>query len=306
MIIKLDALRFDRGLLREMLPDVETALFFAKTYKLGAAALSELLRELFNTPLVDALTRGDHSTELQVYLGDVIADMPAGSTLMPSDLTYKTAPPEGELLAKLWEQAEVGVAESIQQVSEKLTEVLVRMPGKQASMTMSTLAKLNRQRQSIGIHEAGFTRPYQAPNLVILDVSGSMTSRTIEAIVEDVVALSYKADAHLAIVSNDTFLWEPGGYSVEQVLAHAQYGGTYYHSLLPLFDGREWGTVVTIADYDSFGSTLDDFRTASSKVHEVLDISLVNRQTFLSECVGVLAEKVRPLMIAATYRPLQA
>ena len=80
------------------------------------------------------------------------------------------------------------------------------------------------------------------------DPCPSTRSRTI---VEDVVALSWEADAHLAIVSNTCTHWFPGEYSVSAVLNAAEYGGTHYEELAPLFENYDWGVVITIADYDS-------------------------------------------------------
>ena len=64
--------------------------------------------------------------------------------------------------------------------------------------------------------------------------------------------------------------------------------------------------MVTIADYDSAMSSYDAIKkTATGKVGTVLDISLVNRPTFLAECVGQLADEVRPLLVANTRRVLR-
>ena len=134
--------------------------------------------------------------------------------------------------------------------------------------------------------------------LVILDVSGSMSEGTIRTIVDDVVALSWKANAHLAIVSNDTFLWEPGSYDSDAVLAKAQYGGTHYETLAPLFDNRSWGTVVTIADYDSAYDARRVIAQTNGHVGTVLDISLVEQPTFLGECISTIAQNVKPLLVS--------
>ena len=67
--------------------------------------------------------------------------------------------------------------------------------------------------------------------------------------------------------------------------------------LAPILD-QDWDTVITIADYDSAMSSLEYLRdNCKGRIREVLDISLVNRPTFLAECVGLLANKVTPILI---------
>ena len=84
---------------------------------------------------------------------------------------------------------------------------------------------------------------------------------------------------------------------MKDVLAKAEYGGTHYEQLKPLFD-QSWGTVITIADYDSSPSAMKTLANCKGHIGQVLDISLVSRTTFLAECVGQLADEVRPLMLA--------
>ena len=115
--------------------------------------------------------------------------------------------------------------------------------------------------------------------------------------------MSYLANAHLAIVSNTCTYWPAGAYGSDDVLAKAEFGGTYYETLAPLFD-RDWGTVVTVADYDSSYGAKDALARCTGHIDEVLDISLVNQPTFLAECVGQLADEVRPLLVANTSRVL--
>ena len=164
-------------------------------------------------------------------------------------------------------------------------------------MLFASMAKINRLRPTVGVYGAHIRHAPVPEVLVVLDVSGSMTEETIEAIIGDVVAMSYNANASLAVVSNSAFLWAPGGYSVKAVLAKAEYGGTHYEQLKPLFD-QSWGTVITIADYDSSPSAMKTLANCKGHIGQVLDISLVSRTTFLAECVGQLADEVRPLMLA--------
>src|SRR3712207_5143730 len=59
--------------LENLLPDVQTALFFAKAFELDFRRLSDLVFTLFKTPLMEALSEGSHSTELQDYIVDVVS-----------------------------------------------------------------------------------------------------------------------------------------------------------------------------------------------------------------------------------------
>lgn len=281
--------------LKAWLPDMKTALFFAKTYNLDYQKLSALLYKLFNSSVLDALMAGDHSLDLQDYLVDTVPEdvWPEEAPIFDEN----AEPPQGEILPELWELAEVTVAKSIQEVADKLAGTLALLPSKEGSMVFQTMAKLNRLRPTVGDYRATIQHQ-RVPNVaVVLDVSGSMTENTIRSIIEDVVALSWKANAHLLIVSNHTYHWEPGSYSVDDVLAKAEYGGTYYETLAPMFN-QDWGTVITIADYDSSRDAQRYLAKCSGRIGKVLDISLVNKPTFLSECLGQLADEVQPLLVA--------
>lgn len=281
------------GALRKLLPDIETTLFFGKVYKLDARKLGELLRILWNTPLVEALTNGGHSTELQDYLVGVVPDE------VYAEITWDVEDaPDTELLGQLWEQAMVVVAKAISEVADKLVTTLHLLPSKEGSMVFQSMMVMNRNRPTIGAHKAAIKHAPVPDVAVVLDVSGSMSQQTIETIIADVVGLSWKANAHLLIVSNNTFHWEPGTYDVASVLSKAQYGGTHYETLAPMFN-RDWGTVISIADYDSSNDAARYIRqNCKGRIGTLLDISLVNRPTHLGECLGQLAADVRPLLIA--------
>ena len=279
--------------LKEWLPTIEVALWFAKVYAFDAVKVGELLSRLFHTDIVTALTEGEHSVDLQDYLVDIVPDdIKAQVRAQQVD-----KPLPGEVLPELWEMAQLEIAAAIQAVADKLVNTLHMMPSKQGAMAFSHMAKLNRQRPSIGTYQANIQHTPVPDALVILDVSGSMSEHTISTIINDVVAMSWKANASLAIVSDTTTLWAPGDYSVSDVLDRAEYGGTRYETLAPLFY-RDWGTVVTIADYDSAYTAKSVIGNCTGHIGTVLDISLVNRSTFLAECVGQLADKVQPLMVA--------
>ena len=282
--------------LKHWLPDVETALFFAKAYDLDYQQLSRLLVVACNSSVMVALSQGNHSLDLQDYIVDTVPQH-----LAPLDLDQcfveSAPPPKGEILPELWKQLEVVIATSIKEVTDKLHSVLATLPSKEGKMMFSTLAQMNHRRNLIGDYKAQIHHAPVLPVLVILDVSGSMTSETVRAIVDDCVDLAWTADAHFATVSNQAHHWEPGTYSAAKILDVAAFGGTHYEQLAPLLD-QDWGTVITIADYDSSYSAKQVVAKCKGRIGKVLDISLVGRPTFLAECVGELADEVQPILIA--------
>lgn len=286
--------------LREILPDIETALFFAKALNLNHEKLAELLMLLFNSTVLSALLSGAHSTELQDYIVDTVPEHVYQQGKRPD---FEPDIPQPEILPHLWESITIDVAKSVRDVADKLANVINSLPSKEGQMAFKHLAQLNKHRPTFGRFGAIIEHPPTPDALVILDVSGSMTEHTIRQIVDDVVALSWKANASLAIVSNDTFLWEPGSFDSNDVLHAAQFGGTYYETLAPLFN-KDWGVVVTIADYDSSRGAADVLARCSGRIGKVLDLSLVNRPTFLSHCVGQLADSIEPLLVASGHRPV--
>ena len=284
--------------LRELLLDVPTALFFANAYKLPRKDVVELLSRLFDLPVLSALQEGGHSEELQDYLVSIFPEEMTVNVFPGKAEAPKAAAPNKELLLPLWEAAQVELAASIQEVADRLGKVLASLPGREGHMAFKTMAKMNR-RGTVGSFDA-FVQHQAAPkpNLVILDVSGSMTEATVATIVEDVVRLAWGADAWLAIVSDSCFVWEPGSATVQSILASAEYRGTRYEELLPLFLEREWGVVTTIADYDSSGRVKSVFdQKARGSIETLLDLSLVERPTFMAEVLGILAKEVKPLMV---------
>lgn len=296
-------LKFSKATLMSLLPDVETALFFGKVYDLDYQQLSELLHLVLKSDLANVLFAGDHSLDLQDYLigyedewGDwvpgIVPPAKAGDIELSPDV------PKGEILPEVWKSLEVDVAQSIKDVAAKLGDVVGLMPGKQGEMVFKSMMTMNAKRPTIGDYRARIQHGRQKQNLVILDDSGSVNSATVQAIVDDCVALSYMANAHFACVSNSTRHWEPGTYDSASILREAQYGGTHYETLESLLN-MDWGVVVTIADYDSSQSAKQHIKSlCHGHIDSVLDISLVNRPSFLAECVGQLADEVRPLLVA--------
>ena len=282
-------------LLAELLPNVEAALFFAKVYDFGYQKTSDLLYLLFKTDVMEALMSGAHSTELQDFIVDLVNE----GQLVDVEPDFVASKPPAEVLPEVWKMAEVEIAKSIKEVAAKLSSTLHLMPSKQGKMVFKSMMQLNAQRPTLGVHKAAIAHEAVPDALVILDVSGSVSKPTVQAIINEVVAMSYEANATLAIVSHDCFWWDPGTYNVADVLAKAQYGGTQYETLAPLFKDRDWGTVVTIADYDSSRDAKRAIRTeCRGHIDKVLDISLVDTPTFLAECVGQLADEVQPLLVA--------
>jgi hypothetical protein len=300
--------RFDVNTLRTLLPDVETLLFFAKVYDLNATQLADLLHRVLKTDLTKALfTEGhEHSNELQDYLLDGYEDddgnwhEPVIEPARRGDVNLTPDVPKGEILPEVWKSLEVVVATSIKEVAAKLDTVVARLPGKQGSMVFSSMMKLNARRPTIGDYRASIQHARVQENLLILDVSGSMNAVTVRRIIDDVVALSYQANAHMAIVSDQCTYWPAGAYSVDDVLAKATYGGTHYETLAPLFD-RDWGTVITVADYDSSPSSKKAIARCKGRIDQVIDVSLVNKPTFLAEVVGQLASSVKPILIGSGH-----
>jgi hypothetical protein len=281
--------------LAHLLPDVETTLFFAKAYKMSAERLTRLLYHLFRTSLLSAIQEGGHSDELQDYIVDIVPDI-----LEFAPNAFVTAPPKTELTEALWESIDVTIAKSIQDVADNLGDVLNALPGKTGQMVFKTLHTMNKRRPTIGDYKARITHARVPNQLVIFDVSGSMTEHTVRSIAPEVVALSWKANASLAIVSDTTRVWDPGTFTVDDVLREAEYMGTHYETLTPLMK-RDWGTVITIADYDSSQSAKNHLRdNAFGRIGQVLDLSLVNRPTYLAECVGQFADKVTPLLVGSS------
>lgn len=294
-------MKFPVTVLKQLLPTSELALWFGKLYKLDARQLGGLLSVVSDDDVVSALTKdtGIHSHELQDY----VVELGYEWTLESGAVSFEDVPEPAGFLPELWESAQVTIAESIQEVADKIKDVVGAMPGKQGEMVFRSLMTVNAKRPVLGDYKAHIHHGPQLPNLIVFDVSGSMSEHTVETIVADVVNLAYMANAHLAVVSDTATHWGPGEFSVDTVLNVAEYSGTHYEQLAPLFE-EDWGVVVTIADYDSSYGAKPAIAAASGSIEQVLDISLVDCPTFLAECVGQLAKEVRPLLVAADHRYL--
>lgn len=296
-----DGVRFSVQNLKDLLPDVETALFFAAVYELDIDELSNLIQLLFHTNVIHELMRGDHSTELQGYIVDELNIPP----VVAGQISFDKVIPQGEVLPHVWKQTEVVVAQSLKDVADRIKHTLGLMPGKQGNMIFQTMAKLNLRRPTIGVHQARIVHAPHKPNLFIMDDSGSVSRRTVDILTKDAVALGYMADAHFALVSNTCRHWAPGAYNTDVILAQTEIGGTYYETLVELLNRHDWGQVIVLADYDSSASARDYIlQNVTTTIEQVWDVSLVDRPTFLAECVGQVAKKVQPLLIGNSWRVL--
>jgi hypothetical protein len=294
---------FPKQFLIDALPDVETVLFFAKVYDLAPQDVTALLNICVPSDVVTALTvEADmHSLSLQDYVVEEFFD---GDEWHYSDLSFleclpgAKAPVDAEILPEVWKNIELVIAQSIKDVASTISGTIEHMPGRTGSMVFQTMAKVNARRPTIGDYKAGFKHEQLKRVLVVFDVSGSMSEPTVRTIVDDVVGLAYEANAALAIVSNSAFFYQAGAFSTSQVLEDAEYGGTHYEMLVPLFTDQDWDAVVTIADYDSSPAAARALARCNSKIGQLFDVSLVDRSTYRAECLAPLADEVRPLLIA--------
>lgn len=296
-LIEIGGRKFPEKHLKKWCPTVDTAMFMARLFDFSAQERSALLYALFGEhDLVRALTAegGIHSNELQdVYLEAGLEHM-----IEAGELKLEDAPiPNGQVLPQVLESIQVQVAKAIQDVADQIGKVVHSLPGKEGAMVFDYLRVMNAKRPTIGDYKAKVKHANQLPNLLVFDTSGSVDEPTVRTLTPDVVALGYNANLHLAIVSDTATYWKPGEYSVETVLNAAQFGGTRYDELAPLMD-RHWGTVITLADYDSYNDARSVIAQCSGSIEQILDISLVSRPTFLSECLGQIAKDVRPIMVA--------
>lgn len=296
---------FPTKFLQGTLPDVETVLFFSKVYELEATDVANLLHACVPSDVVTALTQeaADHSQSLQDYLVDEYQDV--DGSWYYNDLECVAgqpgtkAPVDAEILPEMWKNLELTIADSIKKVASTISGTIEHMPGRTGEMIFQTLAKVNARRPTLGDYRAGFKHDHVKRVLVVFDVSGSMSESTVRTIVDDVVGLAYEANASLAIVSNTCTFYQPGGFSTADVLRDAEYGGTHYETLQPLFTGQDWDVVISIADYDSSPSAKSVLSRCDAKIGQLFDVSLVSRSTYLAECLAHMASEVRPLLIAS-------
>lgn len=301
---------FPKQFLADALPDVETALFFAKVYDLAPADVAQVLQICVPSDVVTALTNEAwaHSQSLQDYLVEQYQDEHGDWHYADIELIQgqpgTKAPVDAVILPDVWKNIELTIAKSIAEVAASISNTIEHMPGRTGEMVFQTLAKVNARRPTLGDYRAGFKHSPVKSVLVVFDVSGSMSEPTVRTIVDDVVGLAYEANAALAIVSNNSFFYQAGGFSTDQVLTDAEYGGTHYEMLAPLFTDQDWDAVITIADYDSSPSAKRVLQGCNGKIGQLFDVSLVDRSTYLAECLQHMADEVRPLLVASSNAQL--
>ena len=296
---------FPTTFLRDSLKDVETAMFFAKVYDLQPQEVAHILQVCVPSPVVTALTNEAdmHSQSLQDYLVEQYQDE-NGDWVYPDAEFFEAvpgykAPVDAEILPEVWKNIELTIAQSIKDVADTIGSAIERMPSKTADIVFKTLAKVNARRPTLGDYKATFQHEQQKRVLVVFDVSGSVSAETVRTIVDDVVGLAYEANAALVLISNTAIYYSAGGFSTDQVLSDAEFGGTHYEHLAPLFTGQDWDAVISIADYDSSPSAAAVLSRCDGKIGQLFDVSLVNRSTYLAECLAPMATEVRPLLIAS-------
>src|SRR5690349_9182993 len=127
-----DVVTFDSGrafpkqFLTDALPDVETALFFAKVYELSPSDVAKTLQICVPSMVVDALTAeaGMHSLSLQDYLVDEFYDdgeWHYDSLEFLEKLNGVAAPANAEILPEVWKNIELTIADSIQTVASTIS-----------------------------------------------------------------------------------------------------------------------------------------------------------------------------------------
>ena len=288
------------GSLASLVPDVEALMFFGQLYKIPGRELIRYLQMIFEGTVLDLIADHQYSEELQDYMIEDI--IPNVYQLGREQVTFEEK--DTTILKYLFQDVAIPVLESIQELADKIALTIDKLPNDEGKMVFQHMARFNAKRNTIGQFQANIIHQNRLPNLVIFDDSGSVGKETVRALAEDVVALGYKANADLVLVSDTARYWPRGTYTVERIVQEAEYSGTRYETLLPIFTGSVWGHVITIADYDSSYQVRQKFldlkgQAVQPTVEKVLDISLVQRPSYLCEVVGILARNVEALSLTA-------
>lgn len=304
--------QFDRVWLREALSltDDEAAalgvskydgmILFGQLYKLNAQQLMHLAQIVYGGEnFVDMLTSGDHSYTLQSYTEHIAGELDVEQTITFSE--EKTVPERDSLLTELFAAHQVGITSLVVEIADKFSKFLNTLPGHESKLEVMRLNKVNRRTGLPVSQRARIEYSNLLPNLLIIDVSSSQGSALIASIVDNCIDLAVKYDMHLGIVSHIAEWYVPGTYDRDAVMnSPCMNGGTSYKALADIGVASEnWGTVVTVADFDGQQYDRDAWHKAGGSVDHVVDISTVTKQSWLSEVVAVQSPNdVQQLVVA--------
>lgn len=298
---------FDLTALEDILTSLEVTLFFAKALELSVNDRSRLIRAIHKTDLIDELLNGEHSIDLQDYGID------DPDNWVPTDewvdaLPVESMVPDSEFLLSIFDDIKVVIASTFVEFTTMLAEVMDAIPSDQAQLMLEDAAKLNYKTNTFGTTQVSVAPIMSLPNALILDDSGSVTRQTFEALVSEYVAVANTHQMHVILVSNTARHFAPEEVSVANLMSVAQFGGTHYEELIrnDILGNMEWGTVITIADYDSSPAAAQVLQNARGRIGLLLDLSLVNRRTYLSEVIGHLADDFKQVLVGAHGYPLGA
>lgn len=294
-MIELNNQYFNEQKLIEVLDTPAKLVIFSRAMQLDHNGFRRLVKAMGYNGVAEIMARWGHSSSLQSYVvsNDFISEPTQMSFILDDDDELKESD-RANLLAEILSLASVKVIDKIEDLCRLLAHQLVTNAGEaQTRLGFQFIQQYadahKRVKPTYGLGIQRVVEGGTLDNLVILDVSGSMGTSTVNAITDEVIALAEEADATLAIVSNNCYYWLPGTATASAVRNAAEYRGTHYEELVKLLDEKDWGTVITIADYDSSLSAKQTIAAqVTTRVQQVLDISLVERPTFLSECVGQL------------------
>lgn len=280
----------------------DAVILFGQLYKLDAQELTRLLTIVFpEDDMITMLTKGDHSYSLQSYVADL-----AEALEIDQQITFspeKTHEERESLFTALFDAHQVGITDLVVKISEKFSKFLRTLPGHESKLEVQRLNRVNRRTNLPVMQRPRIQHSSLLPNLLIIDVSGSQGYDLIESVVDNCISLAVKYEMHLALVSHIAEWYVPGTYDRDTVLnSPCMDGGTRYAALAEIgVASEQWGTVVTLADVDGQRSDMQAWQLAGGSIEQVVDISTVDSQTWLSEIVACQSSNtVRQLVVAPT------
>ena len=279
-------------------------ILFGQLYKLDAAQLMHLAMIVYGGErLVDMLTAGDHSYTLQSYTERIAGQLEIEETITFSE--EKTVPAHDSLLTQLFEANQVGITSLTVEISDKFSKFLNTLPGHESKLEVQRLNRVNRRTGYPVSQRARIEYSNLLPNLLIIDVSGSQGRPLVESFVDNCIDLAVKYEMHLALVSHIAEWFVPGTYDRDTVLdSQCMNGGTHYRALADIgVASQNWGTVVCVADFDGQQSDQDAWAKAGGSIDQVIDISTVTKQSWLSEVANVQAPGTVQQLVVAPATP---